>query len=138
MSLQPIHLLVVPRYHGFSRLCFMPCPFTGPKNFWAGPNFLCHSKNLFTYCGSQNHFCSRQTDNLHSVKLVFVPVQMFLKKHYLNAVKFLGQLKKFGQAQNILGNVKGQGIDAQQNFSMRNIFIFTFYFHSIPIEFIIN
>ena len=19
----------------------MPCPFTGPKTFWAGPNFLC-------------------------------------------------------------------------------------------------
>ena len=129
----------------------MLCPFTGSKIFWAGPNFLCHSKNLFTYCGSQNHFCSRQTDNLHSVKLVFVPVQMFLKKHYLNAVKFLGQLKKFGQAQNILGNVKGQGIDAQQNFSMRiyiqgtlivTLLLFyrlnTFYFHSIPIEFLIN
>ena len=29
----------------------------------------------------------------------------------LNAVKFLGWLKKFGQAQNILGPVKGKGID---------------------------
>ena len=28
----------------------------------------------------------------------------------LNAVKFLGWLKKFGSAQNILGPVKGQGI----------------------------
>ena len=28
----------------------------------------------------------------------------------LHAVKFLGLLKKFGQAQNILGPVKGQGI----------------------------
>jgi len=28
---------------------FMPCPFTGPKMFWAGPNFLCQTKNLFTY-----------------------------------------------------------------------------------------
>ena len=27
----------------------MPCPFTGPKMFWAGPNFLCQTKNLFTY-----------------------------------------------------------------------------------------
>ena len=26
----------------------MPCPFTGPKMFWAGPNFLCQTKNLFT------------------------------------------------------------------------------------------
>ena len=34
----------------------MPCPFTGPKMFWAGPNFLCQTKNLFTYCGSYKHF----------------------------------------------------------------------------------
>ena len=30
----------------------MPCPFTGPKMFWNGPNVLCHTKNLFTYCGN--------------------------------------------------------------------------------------
>ena len=30
----------------------------------------------------------------------------------LNAVKFLGWLKKFGPAQNVLGPVKGQGIIA--------------------------
>ena len=34
----------------------LPCPFTGPKMFWAGPNFLCQTKNLFTYCGSDKHF----------------------------------------------------------------------------------
>ena len=27
----------------------MPCPFTGPKKFWARPNFLYQSKKLFTY-----------------------------------------------------------------------------------------
>ena len=37
-------------------LRFMPCPFTGPKNFWARPIFLCQTKNLFTYCGSHKHF----------------------------------------------------------------------------------
>ena len=26
----------------------MPCPFTGPKMFFAGPNFLCQTKNVFT------------------------------------------------------------------------------------------
>ena len=56
----------------------MACPFTGPKIF-----------------------CARQKDDLHSVKLVFVPA--------LNAVKFFGWLKKFGPAKNILGPVKGQG-----------------------------
>ena len=34
----------------------MPCPFKGPKMFWAGPNFLWQTKNLFTYCGSHKHF----------------------------------------------------------------------------------
>ena len=31
-------------------------PFKGPKMFWAGPNFLRLTKNLFTYCGSRKHF----------------------------------------------------------------------------------
>ena len=34
----------------------MPCPFTGPKMFCAGPNFLAQTKNLFTYFGSHKHF----------------------------------------------------------------------------------
>ena len=54
-------------------------------------------------------FCDRQKDDLHSVKLVFVPAQKFSKR-ILNAVKFFGWLKVFGQAQNILVPVKGQGI----------------------------
>ena len=76
----------------------MPCPFTGPKMFCAVPNFLCQSKNLF---------CARQKDGLHSVKLCW-------HKNFeeeLNAVKFLVWLKKFGLTQNILGPVKGQGIE---------------------------
>ena len=40
----------------YARYKFMPCPFTGPKMFWAGPNILCQTKNLFTYCGSHKHF----------------------------------------------------------------------------------
>ena len=34
----------------------MPCPFTGPKMFCAGPNFLFRTKNLLTYCASHKHF----------------------------------------------------------------------------------
>ena len=30
------------RYH----ITLMPCPFTGPKMFWGGPNFLCQTKNM--------------------------------------------------------------------------------------------
>ena len=41
----------------------MPCPFTAPKMFCASPNFLCRTKNLFTYCASHKYF---------------VPVQMMI------------------------------------------------------------
>ena len=54
-------------------------------------------------------FCARQKDDLHSVKLVVVPAQKVFEAA-LYAVKFLGWLKKFGPAQNILRPVKGQGI----------------------------
>ena len=36
----------------------MPCPFTGPKMFWAGANFLCQTKNLFTYYAGSKPFVS--------------------------------------------------------------------------------
>ena len=69
------------------------CPFTGPKMFWTGPIFLCHTKFLFTIWGSHKHFVSDKKDDLHLVKLVFVEA--------LNAVKFLGWFKKFGPAQTL-------------------------------------
>ena len=87
----------------------MPCPFTGPKMFWAGPNFFVPDQKFIYILWQSQTFCARQKDDLHSVKFVFVSAQKVLKRH-LNAVKFLGWLKKFGPAQNILGSVKGQGI----------------------------
>jgi hypothetical protein len=54
-------------------------------------------------------FCARQKDDLHSVKLVFCAGTKVFEEA-LNAVKFLGWLKKFGPAQNILGPVEGQGM----------------------------
>ena len=59
-------------------------------------------KFIYTLWQSQT-FCARPKDDLHSVKLVF--------EEALNAVKFLGWLKKIGPAQNILGPVKGQAIN---------------------------
>ena len=60
----------------------MPCRFTGLKMFWAGPNFLCQTKKIFTYVLWQSQtFCARQKDDLYLVKLFFVPAQKFLKRH---------------------------------------------------------
>ena len=42
--------------HAKTEGSLMPRPFKGPKMFWASPNFLCQTKNLFTYCGSHKHF----------------------------------------------------------------------------------
>ena len=54
-------------------------------------------------------FCARQKDDLHLVGFC-ADTKVF--EEALNAVKFLGWLKKFGLAQNILGLVKGQGISS--------------------------
>ena len=61
----------------------MPCPFTSPKIFCAGPNLLCRTKNLFT------------KDDLHSVKLVFGLAQKFWKRHQMQS-NFWNGSKYFG------------------------------------------
>ena len=42
--------------------------------------FVPDQKSIYILCQSQT-FCARQKDDLHSVKLVFVMAQKFLKKH---------------------------------------------------------
>ena len=87
----------------------MPCPFTGCKIFWDGPNFLRPTKNLFTYCGTHKHFVP---DN----KMIYISkigscAGTKVLEEAINAVpNFLCWLKKNGPAQKILGPVKGQGI----------------------------
>ena len=56
-------------------------------SFYRSQNVLCWSKFFEpaqkfsdTLCQLQT-FCARQKDDLHSVKLVFVPAQKFLKRH---------------------------------------------------------
>ena len=71
----------------------MPCPFTGPKTFCAGPNFLSQPKNLTAFSASSSK--------------PFVQAQ---KPILLNANHIFVWHKKFGPAQNVLGPVKGQGI----------------------------
>ena len=66
-------------------------------------------------------FCARQKDDLHSVKLFFCAGTKVFEEA-LNAVKFLGWLKKFEPAQNILEPVKGQGINVIINFFFAYIF----------------
>ena len=96
-------------------------------------NFLIYTyrTNALSFYRSQNvlgwskFFCARPKIYLHIVVVTNILCQTkswfaFSKivfwsgtklfEEALNAVKFLGWLKKFGLAQNILGPVKGQGI----------------------------
>ena len=57
-------------------------------------NILCQTKRWFAF--SKIGFCAGKKNFQEAP----------------NAVKFLGWLKKFGQAQNILGPVKGQDINS--------------------------
>ena len=66
----------------------MPCPFTGPKMFCAGPNILGQPKNLTAFSASSK---------------TFVPSQ---KTILLDANHLFVWHKKIGPAQNILGPVK--------------------------------
>ena len=74
----------------------MPCLFTSPKMFSAGPNFLCQTKNLFTYCGSHKHFVPEKKDDLHSVKLVFVQSNFGTGSNNLNRHKTFWDLSMAG------------------------------------------
>ena len=83
----------------------MPCPFTGPKMFCASPNFLSQPKNLTAFSASSKTFVLAQKPILLNANHIFVWHKM---PQYVN--RFLGWLKKFGPAQDILGPVKRQGI----------------------------
>ena len=68
-----------------SFVCFMPCPFTGPKMFYAGPNFLSQPKTLTAFSASSKTFMPAQKPILLNENHIFV------------------WLKTFGPAQHILG-----------------------------------
>jgi hypothetical protein len=42
------------------KLFLIPCPFTGPKMFCAGPNFLSQPKNLTAFSASSKTFVPAQ------------------------------------------------------------------------------
>ena len=63
-----------PGFHFNSFL--MPCPSTGPKLFWAGPNFCTGQKNYLHFVPVPNILCHTK-NYFHSVNLFFVPAQKF-------------------------------------------------------------
>jgi hypothetical protein len=56
----------------------MPCPFTGPKMFCAGPNFLSQPKNLTAVCAFSKTFVPAQKPILLNANHLFVWHKMFV------------------------------------------------------------
>ena len=82
----------------------MPCSWTSPKMFSAGPNFLGQSKNLIAFSASSKTFVPAQKPNLLNANHLLVWHKIFWTG--TKCIWF------FGLAQNILWPVKGQGIRA--------------------------
>ena len=56
----------------------MPCPFTGPKMFCAGPNFFEPDKNLTAFSASSKTFVSAQKPLLLNANHIFVWHKIFV------------------------------------------------------------
>ena len=56
----------------------MPCPFTGPKMFCAGPNFLSQPKNLTAFSASSKTFVPAQKPILLNENHLFVSHKLFV------------------------------------------------------------
>ena len=56
----------------------MPCPFTVPKMFFAGPNFLSQPKNLTAFGTSSKTFVPAQKPTLLNANHLFVGHKMFV------------------------------------------------------------
>ena len=56
----------------------MPCPFTSPKLFCAGPNILCQLKNLTAFNASSKTFVLAPKPILLNANHLFVWYKMFV------------------------------------------------------------
>ena len=75
---QTLHTVSFREIHSIAKersrflVWFMPCPFTGPKMFCAGPNVLSQPKNLTAFSASSKTFVPAQKPILLNVNYLFV------------------------------------------------------------------
>ena len=136
MSLQPIHLLIVLELDTNSRLSpdimdsldFVLCLvlLQVPKCFGLVQILYARPKIHLHIVAVTNILC--QTNRWFAFSKIVFCASTNVFEEALNAVKSLGWLKKFGQAQNILGPVKGQGIILMHSkiFQYKNIYIYIY------------
>ena len=71
----------------------MPCPFTGPKMFCAGPNFLSKPKNLTAFSASSKTFLPALKTVLLNANHLFIWHKMQI--NFCSGTKNLDQPKTF-------------------------------------------
>ena len=82
---------------------------TDSKMFWLVQFFVPDQKFIYIHVVAFTNILCQTKRQFAFSKIGFCTSTKFFEEA-LNAVKFLGWLKIFGPAQNILGPVKGQGI----------------------------
>ena len=70
---------------------FLPCPFTGPKKFWVGPNFLCQTKSLFKGCLSLFNYVPHVNESIFCQNnMFFFPSKTcFFNKKWTHYVRLM-------------------------------------------------
>ena len=99
----------------------------GPTQMWTNPKFYSHIvavKNIL--CLTKRRFVFSKIGFCAGTKVF---------EGALNAVKFLGWLKKIGPTQNILGPVKGQGIREFHDIGLTKMENIVIFFGKFRIEF---
>ena len=106
----------------------MPCPFTGPKMFCAGPNFLSQQKNLTAFSASSKTFVLAQKTILLNANHLFVWHKMFVtaiicKKNFVLAQKIWNSTNHFGTCKRTRHQfVKDIYVDAKNGHFWNSIF----------------
>ena len=76
----------------------MPCPFTGPKMFWAGPKFLSHPKHLTAFSAFSKTFVPAQKTILLNANPLCVGHKIFVTATclvLLQVTKYFGLVNIF-------------------------------------------
>ena len=82
----------------------MPCPFTGPKMFCAGPNVLSQPKNLTAFSASSKTFVPVQKTILLNANHLFVWHKMFVTSSVCKQI--FGLAQKIWTSQKHFGTCK--------------------------------
>ena len=97
-------LFFIPQSLTASNIRLLPCPFTGPKMFWASPNILSQPKHLTAFSASSKTFVSAQKPVLLNANHLFVWHKMIVTGRICKY--FFGLAQKIWTSTNHFGTCK--------------------------------